>query len=132
MDPDVAYAQILEAFDNIRMADRLDGCTNDEALHRAHQQHMAENALMMADAWEALDGWLKSGGFKPKAWNKPPPGPRPAVLSAYYGDDIPVPPPVRVASASCGYTGTEQHTCGRIICHKHRVCHDCNPSQSIT
>lgn len=28
------------------------------------------SAMELADAFEALDGWLSKGGFQPKDWNK--------------------------------------------------------------
>lgn len=30
----------------------------------------ADDAVLVAEKFEALDGWLKSGGFLPKDWTK--------------------------------------------------------------
>jgi hypothetical protein len=53
MDPDVAYDKIVEALNDYE-AGRLGARTA-----------MAE----VTEHWEALDGWLRQGGFAPRSWD---------------------------------------------------------------
>jgi len=63
MDPEAALKKIREACDAYRAARELGN--NREALMHADN---------VADAFDALDGWLSRGGFVPKAWEHEKPG----------------------------------------------------------
>ena len=63
MDPD-------EALKNAREALRLIRDKEQEGYRDWGGRHEAQEFVDLADAFEALDGWLSKGGFLPKAWNK--------------------------------------------------------------
>lgn len=61
MDPDQALENAREALSAFLTAE--DACGgDDEALEAARD---------LADAFEALDGWLSKDGFPPAAWTHP-------------------------------------------------------------
>ena len=58
MDPDAALTNAREALARLRGAQDAD--LADET---------SEHAEELADAFEALDGWLSKGGFLPAPWS---------------------------------------------------------------
>lgn len=57
MDPDEALARCLAALAEFRKAQEDD-----------HEPHERAAAADLANSFEDLDGWLSSGGFRPKRW----------------------------------------------------------------
>jgi len=55
VDPDVALANLREAMAELR------ACVDDGRLGHAEVAEAVES-------FEALDGWLTNGGFKPRDW----------------------------------------------------------------
>lgn len=60
MDPNVSLAKIREAVGELRQADD-DGLWSDDS----------SQIGMLLESFEALDGWLSTGGFLPKDWSRP-------------------------------------------------------------
>ena len=54
MDPNTCYDEMMELADSI-LRDSTDAHDNTD----------------LAEKIQAMDGWIKSGGFLPKLWNKP-------------------------------------------------------------
>ena len=63
MDPDEALKNAREAAKRIQRV--RDADTSDETLDE-------DDAFDLADAFEALDGWLSKGGFQPAEWHHEP------------------------------------------------------------
>ena len=61
MDPDTALANLRNALARLRAAEG-----HQPNSHEAFQHAAA--ATEVADAAEALDGWLTGGGFLPATW----------------------------------------------------------------
>lgn len=59
MDPEEAYRNMVELARSL-----LAARDNDDADLR----YALDDAMELAEAVEALDGWLRKGGFPPKAW----------------------------------------------------------------
>lgn len=57
MDPDEALKKAREA-----LSDHRNG--------RLNAAEQADVLQELADAFEALDGWLSKGGFPPRAWDR--------------------------------------------------------------
>lgn len=73
MDPNEALKRARAALARLRAADEC--AVVGLGLGRC----VAEAADELADAFEALDGWLSTGGFLPAPWARgqlPPPGSR--------------------------------------------------------
>lgn len=73
MDPDVTLARIRDAIVSAHVA--ADGDSNDEEI---------EAWQSVGELFEALDGWLSSGGFPPKGWAPRPTIPLPAGACTYH------------------------------------------------
>ena len=63
MDPDEALAEIRDA-----LAVYYGGQSVSE--HLAGVDRQEEAARVLAERFEALDGWLSKGGFLPWAWRR--------------------------------------------------------------
>ena len=59
MDPDVCLAEILE---HLKAAEKCGAFEQDD---------MVAEYAQAADKFEALDRWLRQGGFLPAAWGRP-------------------------------------------------------------
>jgi hypothetical protein len=63
MDPDAALTRIRElAAEIISGADEVDDYDGFG--------HLDTEAVDIAEAFQGLDGWIKSGGFLPKDWRR--------------------------------------------------------------
>jgi hypothetical protein len=62
MDPEEALRLMRELAKGI--------LSNEEENHTLGSPLMPDQAIEMAEQFEALDVWLKSGGFLPKDWSK--------------------------------------------------------------
>ena len=63
MDPDQSLANARAALAAYRKGESAE-----------ESSLMWDAAVDLAEAFEALDGWLSRGGFKPKAWDHEKPG----------------------------------------------------------
>lgn len=58
MDPALALANAREAAERV---------LDDTAI--TYPDNLGQDAVMLAEAFQALDGWLASGGMLPGAWH---------------------------------------------------------------
>ena len=73
MDPDEALKRAREAVDRINkirdsMRDDDEEESADELDEPVEEGELESLAFELADHFEALDGWLKKGGFLPRVW----------------------------------------------------------------
>lgn len=63
MDPEANLKELLELSEEV-----LNGDLDD--FDQSEVYAVAEKATRMAELVQALDGWIKKGGFLPKSWSK--------------------------------------------------------------
>lgn len=78
MDPQQAYQDLRAAMDVIGRTDSDSGGDDDP---------LADAIDDAVDAWTALDGWLRRGGFPPLAWTRRSGGPLPEWKHRAVRDD---------------------------------------------
>lgn len=70
MDIDVAYTKLFEAI--ARMGALLDQDPDEMGTlgREENARLIREQGEEIRQHWEAVDGWLKRGGFAPRAWDR--------------------------------------------------------------
>lgn len=68
MDPNTNLKEQLELAHEINQIS--DACQADGTLSDAQMKGIVQRAEALAERVEALDGWLRKGGFLPQAWGR--------------------------------------------------------------
>ncbi len=69
MDPNANLVELSDLAEHVHAIE--DHCNADGTFTLEQQAALIDDAQRMADLIEALDRWIRGGGFLPRAWDLP-------------------------------------------------------------